>query len=97
MRGCLCSENSNNNSNVLSSNNNISTNTCCNKDESLLDNLCRFLGNRCVCEFVPSGFREAEVVSGVLEKVGCDFVTIRTNNNKLVICNADNLVFATFL
>lgn len=97
MRGCLCSENTNGNSNVLSTSNNISTNTCCNKDESLLDNLCRFLGNRCVCEFAVSGLRETEMVSGVLERVGCDFLTIRTNNNRSVICNSDNLIFVTIL
>lgn len=97
MRGCLCSEKTNGNSNVLSTSNNISTNTCCNKDESLLDNLCRFLGNGCVCEFAVSGLRETEVVSGVLERVGCDFLTIRTNNNRSVICNSDNLIFVTIL
>ncbi len=97
MRGCICGESNNNNSNVLSANNNVSINTCCNKEEGLLDNLCRFLGNRCVCEFATANFREPEIVSGVLERVGCDFLTIRTNNNRSVICNSDNLIFVTIL
>lgn len=97
MRGCICGESNNNNSNVLSANNNVAINTCCNKEEGLLDNLCRFLGNRCVCEFATANFREPEIVSGVLERVGCDFLTIRTNNNRSVICNSDNLIFVTIL
>ncbi len=96
MRRCLCNED-NNNSNILNVSQNITNNNCCNREESLLDNLCRFLGNRCIFEFVLPNSEETEEIAGILDSIGCDYLTIRTSNNKKIICTADNLLFVTIL
>lgn len=97
MRRCLCGEDNNTTSAVLNIKANTPNNNCCNRDESLLDNLCRFIGNRCICEFALPSSQETEEIVGILERVGCDFLTIQTSNNRRIICNADNLVFITIL
>ena len=99
MRRCLCGED---NSNTPSAVLNLTTTTprtgCPNRDESLLDNLCRFIGSRCICEFIFPNSDEREEIIGVLEAVGCDYITICSlNNGKRTICNADNLAFVTIL
>lgn len=97
MRRCLCGED-NTSMPVLNINANMPVSTnCCSRDERLLDNLCRFIGNRCICEFTLSCSNETEEISGILEKVGCDFIVIQTCNNRRIICNTDKLVFVTIL
>lgn len=100
MRRCLCGDDNNNTnpSAVL----NLTTTTprtgCCNRDEALLDNLCRFIGSRCICEFVFHNSKEREEITGVLEAVGCDYITLcSVNNGRRTICNTDNLAFITIL
>lgn len=99
MRRCLCGDNNNANNNAVLGLTSRSSNTgCCNRDESLLDNLCRFIGNRCICEFIFSGSEEREEIEGILENVGCDYITLRSvNSGRNTICNTDNLVFITIL
>ena len=100
MRKCLCGENNNNinNPSAILNLTTTSRNTCCNRDETLLDNLCRFIGNRCVCEFIFPCVEDREEITGVLEDVGCDYIILSSlNNGRKTICSTDNLVFITIL
>lgn len=73
-------------------------NSSCNREESLLDNLCNFLGCNCNCQFDTSNSRNLEEVNGILEEVGCDYITLRsTNTGRRTICNTDTLQFVNIL
>ncbi|MBQ8043694.1 MAG: hypothetical protein IJ272_06040 [Clostridia bacterium] len=95
MRRCLCGKDSN--SPVLSATvSTPMTGNCC-KDENLLDRLCKYIGNRCIFEFDLLNTHETDEITGILERIGCDYIELRTNNNRKIICSTDNLIFITIL
>ncbi len=104
MGRCCRVNNRNNVLGVSETNTNLqSVNSCgcntvsCNREETLLDNLCNFLGCNCNCLF-DTNSRNMEEVNGILEEVGCDYITLRaTNNGRKIICNTDTLQFVNIL
>jgi hypothetical protein len=85
---------------VLSANNVISTsqNNCNNNcvNENLLDALCKCIGRKCNCEFETCNGLESKC--GVLERVGNDYILLRSvNNNRSMYCSICNLLFVTIM
>ena len=92
---------------VLSDNNIIPTsqnsngfNNCgCNNNcvnENLLDALCNCIGRKCNCEFETCNGLESKC--GVLERVGNDYILLRSvNNNRSMYCSVCNLLFVTIM
>lgn len=73
----------------------ISSNCSCSSN-NFLDVLSDNIGRRCNCEFESGNGIESKC--GILERVGNDFILLRsTNNNRIVYCNACNLLFATIM
>jgi hypothetical protein len=75
-------------------NNGENINSSCNRMENLLDSLCDEIGNRCNCQFAVGDEGDLEDRSGILDKVGGNFIVLRSaeTGNKLY-CNASNLQF----
>ena len=94
--------NGNLSNNILSNNNVLPTNinNCQNPNncanDNLQDILCNYLGWRCSCEF--DTLDGLETRSGTLERIGNDFLALRTtNSNGIVYCNTSNLRFVSFM
>lgn len=84
----LLGTNTSNNQNVAGVNN------CVN--ETLRDTLCNCIGRRCTCEFSTDDGLESK--SGILERVGDDYLVLRSiNNNRAMYCNITNLMFVTIM
>ncbi len=97
------------NRDTLSSNNNINSNvmptlasqnlsnncdTC--GTEDFVDALCNLIGRKCNCEFATP--RGLEAKCGILERVGNDFLVLRSlNNNRLMYCSLCDLIFITII
>ena len=63
-------------------------------DEDLIDALCNLIGKRCNCEFTTS--RGLESKCGTLERVGSNFIVLRSlNSNRLIHCRICDLIFVT--
>lgn len=96
--GCnsCCNQNSNtsNSGNCNNNQNSNTSNNCVN--ENLLDALCNCVGRRCTCEFDTSDGLESK--SGVLERIGNNFLLLRSvNNNRVMYCSTCNLMFVTIM
>ena len=87
------------NNNVLNQNSdnlNNTPNNSCPINDNLLDILCNYIGRRCICEFDTNN--ELESKTGILEKIGKDYLVLRAlNNNRIMFCNTRNLVFITIM
>ena len=69
-------------------------NNCVN--ENLLDALCNCIGRKCNCEFETCNGLESKC--GVLERVGNDYILLRSvNNNRSMYCSVCNLLFVTIM
>lgn len=82
-----------------SQNNNGFNNCGCNNNcvnENLLDALCNCIGRKCNCEFETCNGLESKC--GVLERVGNDYILLRSvNNNRSMYCSVCNLLFVTIM
>ena len=96
MRRCSCN---NENNNILGLTTVVPTNNgcmTCSRNESLLDTLSNYIGNRCTCEFSLSNDNELEERTGILENVGDDYIELRSlNTGRRTLCSTENLVFIT--
>lgn len=69
-----------------------------NRNECLMDNLCNYLGRNCICSFNTQSTRGLEEVSGILEDIGNNYITLRsTNSGRQTVCNTENLQFINVL
>lgn len=83
---CAC------NNDYITNNCNVSANNCTN--ENMLDFLCNCVGRRCTCEFNTNNGLESK--SGILERIGEDYLLLRSlNNNRVMYCKTDALMFVT--
>lgn len=85
----------------LNNANNIQNPSCLNRanscsNETLLDLLCDYIGQKCTCEFNTGDGLEYK--TGILVKIGNDFLALRSlNNNRMMYCQTSNLVFVTVI
>ena len=90
---------SDNNIIPTSQNNNRFNNCGCNNNcvnENLLDALCNCIGRKCNCEFETCNGLESKC--GVLERVGNDYILLRSvNNNRSMYCSVCNFLFVTIM
>ena len=62
--------------------------------DKLLEALCSQVGRRCSCEFNTQ--KGIDSKSGILERVGNDYLVLRSlTNNKLMYCYINHLLFIT--
>lgn len=86
--------NSFSNQNIDNTNNSI--NISCPVNDNLLDVLCNYIGRRCICEFDTNN--ELESKTGILERIGNDYLILRAlNNNRIMFCKTCNLIFITIM
>ncbi len=98
----LASNNAFNNAlptNTLNNTNNDNNTQACSNgctNDGLLDVLCSCIGRRCSCEFDTSDGLETR--TGLLERVGNDYILLRSlNNNRLMYCSTCDLMFISIM
>lgn len=74
----------------------ITSGNCSCSANYFLDILSDNIGRKCNCEFETQNGIESKC--GILERVGEDFIQLRSlNNNRTLYCNVCNLLFATIM
>ena len=69
-------------------------NNCVN--ENLLDSLCNCIGRKCTCELSTGDGLESK--TGILERIGNDYLSLRSlNSNRIIYCNTSSLIFVTIM
>ena len=83
--------------------NNIQNPSCLNRanlnsysNENLSELLFNYIGQKCICEFNTGDGLESK--TGILEKIGNDFIVLRSlNNSRMMYCYLSNLMFVTIV